>query len=93
MTWTDIIVGGLIVKEARKDSKYGAEDLRYFEWICWGLGGMIPVIIGPTIMGLGFMLNVSTNWYAVTLVPLFLIPFALRLKQTDEDLRVSRNLR
>jgi hypothetical protein len=50
MAWIDVIVGGLIVKESRKDSKKGSEDLRNFEWISWGLGGVIPILIGPLLI-------------------------------------------
>lgn len=50
MAWVDTIVGGLIVKEARVDLKNGAEDLRYFEWISWGIGGVIPVLIGHLLL-------------------------------------------
>ena len=58
MAWTDTIIGGLIVKESRKDPDRGAEDLRYFEWITWAIGGVIPVLIGPGLLygmlGYGF---------------------------------------
>jgi hypothetical protein len=42
MVWIDTIVQGKLVKEARKDSKYGAIDLKYFDFACILVGGIIP---------------------------------------------------
>ena len=46
MIWIDTIIQNLVVKEGRKDSKYGAQDLKYFDWTCIGIGGVIPSSIG-----------------------------------------------
>ncbi len=42
MVWIDTIVQGKLIKEARKDSKYGAIDLKYFDFACILVGGIIP---------------------------------------------------
>lgn len=50
MAWVDTIVGGLIVKESRRDKEKGAYDMRYYQWITWGFGGIIPPLLGPFMM-------------------------------------------
>lgn len=50
MVWVDTVMGGVLVKESRKDTEKGAEDLLYFEWITWAIGGAIPVILGPGLL-------------------------------------------
>ncbi len=46
MVWIDTIVQGKLVNQSRKDSKYGAIDLIYFQWCCTGIGGFIPPLVG-----------------------------------------------
>jgi hypothetical protein len=65
MTWTDTIIGGYIVRESRRDMERGAEDLRYFEWLCWAFGGIVPVLIGPGLVREGFDTVVVKEFWVI----------------------------
>ena len=67
MTWADTVIGGILVKESRKDPLRGSEDLRYFEWITWSLGGIIPVVLGALILYQAFGLTVCSGSYVIVL--------------------------
>ena len=86
MVWIDTIVQGKLVKEARKDSKYGAIDLKYFEYACMCLGGVIPSCIG-----LAFSIKFDTRYYEFNIAALnglFLLLLSLRAK--DKSVNSNR---
>jgi hypothetical protein len=39
------VVDGLWVTQVRKDSKYGANDLQVYSWVCFSLGGFCGAVI------------------------------------------------
>ena len=67
MTWFDTIVGGLLVRESRVDPKFGSEDLRYFEWMSWGGGGIIPELLGPLLLYGKLDYAINTVFYLLAL--------------------------
>lgn len=69
MTWVDTVIGGLIVKEAKKDpnNDKGAEDMRYFEWFSWAVGGIIPVMLGPLLLYQLDHTNITKEYYVMAL--------------------------
>lgn len=91
MAWIDTIVGGLIVKESRRDKDKGAEDMRYFQWITWSLGGIIPVLIGPFCLFQQHEFACSTLYFvlagssALMLIAAFFIPTDVRTIQRKEE--------
>ena len=79
MVWIDTIVQGKLIKEARKDSKYGAIDLKYFDYISIVVGGVIPSCIG-----LALSVKANTRYYEYIIAAFngFLL-FILALKIND----------
>jgi hypothetical protein len=67
MVWIDTIVQGKLVNQSRKDSKYGAIDLIYFQWCCIGIGGFIPPLVG---LALFYGAGTETRYYEYTLASL-----------------------
>jgi len=83
MTWADTVIGGILVKESRKDPLRGSEDLRYFEWITWSLGGIIPVILGPLVLYQAFEMSVTSEFYVIVLNAFCLMVAALFLPRSQ----------
>jgi hypothetical protein len=91
MAWIDTIVGGIIVKESRRDKDKGAEDMRYFQWLSWSIGGIVPVLIGPYCLFEQHKFNISTLYFVLAgssclmLVAAFFIPTDVRTIQRKEE--------
>ena len=87
MTWADTVIGGVVVIESRKDPDRGAEDLRYFEWICWSIGGAIPVLLanGISTAVLGFSL--TNQFFVVSLNALLMMSVAWFLPEKETQRR------
>lgn len=90
MTWVDTIVGGLLVKESRVDAKFGSEDLRYFEWLSWGVGGIIPELLGPLLFigKLGWSSNIV--FYILAVNAGFMIYLAILIPEYDSESQRQR---
>jgi hypothetical protein len=80
MVWIDTIVQGKLIKEARKDSKYGVIDLKYFDLACICCGGIIPSCIGLTLD-----VKTNTRYYEFNVAALNgLFLFILAVKMNDQ---------
>jgi len=68
-----------LIKEARKDSKYGVIDLKYFDLACICVGG-----IAPSCIGLILDVKTNTRYYEFNVAALngfFILIFALRMSE------------
>ena len=83
MAWTDTVLGGVIVRESRKDPEKGAEDLRIFEWITWGVGTFVPMMLGPGLFYEGLHLRVTTEFFVLTLNALLMASVAFFLPEKE----------
>ena len=87
MAWTDVVINGLLVKEARKDSKYGSEDLRYVEWISMGIGAILPVIIGLGILRTLLNFPMQHVFYLMAGIGVITFITALFLKESQAQIK------
>ena len=89
MTWADTVIGGAVVKESRKDPDRGAEDLRYFEWITWAVGGIIPLLLGPGLLNGIFGLKITAAFLVISLNALLMMFVAWFLPEKNSARRLN----